>query len=71
MIGVIRVKFPNNLTGKEIDTDGMLPLFLMGGQAMDHIKGKTMADIVSAQAYCDILMRMMARQFVPNGNGVV
>ena len=71
MIGVVRVKFPNGLTDKEIDTDGILPSSLTGRQAMDHIEGKTIKGIVSTQAYCNILTRMMTRKYVPNGNGVV
>ena len=47
VIGVIWVKFPDGLTDKEIDTDGILPLSLTGRQALDHIEGKTITDIVS------------------------
>jgi len=68
---VVRVKFPNELMEKEINTDGMLPLALTGRQAMDRITGKTMTDIVATQAYCDILTRMLAMEYVPNGNGAV
>ena len=69
---MLRVKFPNELTDKEIDTAGMLPLALTGREAMEHIEGKTMTDIVAMWAYyCDLLKRMMARVYVPNGNGTV
>ena len=47
VISVVRVKFPNVLTDKEINTDGMLPLALTGSQAMNRIEGKT-ARIIDA-----------------------
>ena len=68
---MIRVKFPNGLTDKEIDTDGMLSLSLTVRQALNHIERKTMADIVSTGVYCSILMWMMVRQYVQNRNGAV
>ena len=71
VIRVLKVIFPNGLTDKEIDTAGMLPLSLNGRLALDHIEGKTKTDIVATGAYCDILVRMMMRQYVPNGDGSV
>ena len=44
----------------------MLPLVLTGRQVLDHVEGKTKTNIVATGAYCDILMRMMTRQYVPN-----
>ena len=46
----------------------MLVLSLTGRLALDHIKGKTKTDVVTTLAYYEILMRMMMRQYVPNGN---
>ena len=59
VIGALWKKFPND---KEIDTSGILPLSLMGRQALDHIEGKAKTNIMATEAYCTIFMRMMQRK---------
>ena len=38
---------------------------------MDHIESKTKTDIIATEAYCGLLDQIMARKYVPNGNGAV
>jgi len=63
--------FSNGLTDKKTNTAGMLLLSMTGREVMDHIEDKTMTDIVSTQAYCDLLVQMTTKVYVPNGNGAL
>ena len=71
VITIVNKVFPNGLTDKEIDANGMLPLSMTARIAFDHIEKKTKTDIVATKAYSQIILQMAQRKYNPNGNGSV
>ena len=71
IIAAIEIKFPNGITDLEIDTTGMLPMYLTGRVAMDHVESKTLTHMITTAGHWKKMQSLLNRPYVPNGAGPV